>query len=152
MIRRHSTPWWITSGSDVKKGMNAGAKRMKIMEMTNKKIMLKYAERHTDFSARSGLKAPKFWPTRVEAAAAIPHAGKMVKMMILIPMEYPATAASPNTAIIFMIKNQLAVAINHCSTPVEDTRINFLMMSPNHTRCLRCRWIRLLPLTRWYTW
>ena len=73
--------------------------------------MAKKAVRQTDFSALSGCFAPRFWPTRVAAAFAIPHAGNMVKINTRIPIVYPASASLPNCAMIRIRKTHDAEAI-----------------------------------------
>ena len=53
-------------------------------DIAPRNIILINAICQTAFSARSGFLAPKFCPTKVEAALAIPQDGKNVKLIILI--------------------------------------------------------------------
>ncbi len=46
--------------------------------------MLKTPVRHTELSARSGRRAPRFCPTKVAAAFDNPHAGNSEKITIRI--------------------------------------------------------------------
>ena len=49
-----------------------------------KKIVLYFVATQTEASARSGARAPKFWPTSVAAALLRPHAGKNMNIMMRI--------------------------------------------------------------------
>ena len=128
----------MTSGSCVKSGINHGALMINNTEINVRKTILKKAERQTDSSARSGWPPPRFCPTSVDAAEAIPHAGRTVKIIIRMPMEYPATAASPKSAMMRRINNQLVVVMANCNTPVNETLNNLRIISPTHLKPSGC--------------
>ncbi len=83
----------------------------------------------TAFSALSGLPAPRFWPTSVAAALAIPHAGRIVKMIMRMAIVYPARATLPKCDIMRIRKIQLEDAMINCPVPPAETLIKLQIMS-----------------------
>jgi hypothetical protein len=64
----------------VKSRIRGPAAVTKTTATTSRKTVLKTPASQAERSARSGLFAPRFWPTRVAAALARPHEGRMAKM------------------------------------------------------------------------
>ena len=87
----------------------------------------------TDFSARSGRPAPRFWPTRVAAALLIPQEGRMANAIMRMPTVYPATGALPNPDRIRMSPSQLVMLIKPCTIPVPEIRTMVLQRAPRST-------------------
>ena len=112
-MRRHSDAKAITPASSVKNETMGFAKNMNIIITKPIKIILKNPVLHTDFSARSGWLAPRFCPTIVAAALAIPQAGRIVNIITLMAIVYPASATLPKVEIIRMRKIQLDEAITN---------------------------------------
>ncbi len=89
-----------TSGSCVNHPTTISAKTTNTTASAPSTPTLNQHARHTDVSARSGLPAPRFWPTSVAAAFDNPHDGISTNMMILITIVHAATATLPNDAMI----------------------------------------------------
>ena len=56
------------------------------------KTRLNFDARHVDATARSGLPAPRFWPTSVAAALPSPQDGSQMNSNMRRPIVYAATA------------------------------------------------------------
>src|SRR5690349_5947605 len=86
-----------------------------------RKTIFKKPVFQTDFSARSGCPAPRFCPTKVADALAMPQEGRMVNTITLRAIVYPAIAALPNSDTIRAKKIQLADPIRNCPVLPADT-------------------------------
>src|SRR2546421_4070325 len=116
-----------TSGSFVNVDTRTPASVTNVSPTTAKNMTLYRHACQTDASARSGLPAPRFWPTSVAAALASPHAGRRAKSTMRIAIVYPASAALPNDARMRISATQLVVTMSDCSTALPDNRTMFSM-------------------------
>ena len=145
---RHKVPTFMASASCIKKRISLSPKKKKIRATTAKKQSERNAVRHTDFSARSGIPAPRFCPTKVAAAFARPQAGKIVKMHIRIAVPYPAVAVSPDSAIIFARKIQLQLPIINWNIPPAEVLRILRIIEKLALKCFRANLINDLPLNK----
>ncbi len=128
-MRNASTATFTTPGSVVIIRTRNSAQTKNKADTQAIKIALYFAVFQTDFSARSGWPAPRFWPTNVAAALLKPKAGKIKNTIHLIAMVYPATASLPKSVIMRAIAIQLAEPIKNCKVAVDATFRRFFITS-----------------------
>src|SRR5437588_12417692 len=87
-----------TAGSSVNTATTAGATATNTTASTPRTPALYAQVRHTEASARSGLPAPRFWPTSVAAAFDKPHDGISTNIRMRTAIVHAATATLPNDA------------------------------------------------------
>ncbi len=148
-------PFCMTSGISaplMKNPINFSGRAMNSREIIPRKIMFPIPTTQAERSARPGWSAPRFCPTRVAAALAIPHEGNSTNITIRMAMVYPATASSPRLVTTQTRKIHEEVAMRFCPMAPRESFTSLTTSLILITSCSALIFTLYLPFPSRYSW